>query len=59
VAFIIILQNILESVHVSGCQVSVAYRRHNQVSDQGVGVSYCLLDAARIRAISDVQLRGN
>jgi hypothetical protein len=54
VAFIIILQSILESVHVSGCQVSVAYRWHNQVSDQGVGVSYCLLDAARIRAISDV-----
>jgi hypothetical protein len=54
VAFIIILQNILESVHVSGCQVSVAYRGHNQVSDEGVGVSYCLLDAAGIRAISDI-----
>jgi hypothetical protein len=39
---IIILQSILESVHVSGCQESVAYRWHNQVSDQGVGISYCL-----------------
>ena len=53
-AFIIILQSILESVHVAGCQESVAYRWHNQISDQGVGVSYCLLDAAGIRAISDV-----
>lgn len=54
VAFIIILQSILESVHVSGSQVSAAYRWHNQVSDQGIGVSYGLLDAARIRAISYV-----
>ena len=53
-AFIIILQNILESVHISRCQVSVAYGRYNQVSNQGIGVSYCLLDAARIRAISDI-----
>ena len=53
-AFIIVLQNILESVHVSRCQVSVAYGGHNQVSDQSVSVSYCLLDAARICAISDV-----
>jgi len=54
VAFIIILQNILESVHVSRRQVSVAYRWHNQVSDQSVSVSYGLLDAARIRAISNI-----
>jgi hypothetical protein len=54
VAFIIILKNILESVHVSGCQVSIAYRWHNQVSDQGISICYGLFDAARIRAISDV-----
>jgi len=54
VAFIVILQSILESVHVSGCQVSVTYRWHNQISDQGVSVGYCLLDAARIRAIRDI-----
>ena len=53
-AFIIVLQNILESVHVSGCEESVAYWWHNQVSDQSVSISYCLLDAARICAISDV-----
>jgi len=54
VPFIVILKSILESVHLSGSQISVANRRNNQVPDQGVGVSYCLLDAARIRAVSDV-----
>jgi hypothetical protein len=44
---------------ISGSQISVANRWNNQVSDQGVGVSYCLLDTASIRSVSDIQFRGN
>ena len=39
VAFVVLLQSILESFHVSWCQMSVAYGGHNQVSDHGIGVS--------------------
>jgi hypothetical protein len=45
--------------HISRSQVSVANWWDDQVPDQGIGVSQCLLDAASIRAVSDVQLRGN
>ena len=53
-AFVVVVESVSEPRNLLGVQVSVAYRWHNQVSDQRVGVRYCLLDAARIRTISDV-----
>jgi hypothetical protein len=42
-------------LHVSGSQVSVTNWRDNQVPNQGISVSECLLDAASICAVGDVE----
>jgi hypothetical protein len=58
-AFVEVAKKPRQRCRVSRSQVSVANWRDNQVPDQGIGVSQCLLDAASIRAVGDVQFRGN
>jgi len=59
VAFVVGAKNSRDTGYVSRLQVSVAYWRDNQVPDQGTSVCQCLLDAASIPAVGDVELRGN
>ncbi len=55
VTFIVAAKGPRGGLHVSRSQVSVANWRDYQVTNQGIGVSQCLLDAASIGAVGDVQ----
>ena len=55
VAFVVITKDPCGRRYITRSQVSIANRRDHQVSDQCIGVGQCLLDAAPISAVSDVE----
>jgi len=58
-AFVVIVKSVRKSRHISRPQVTAACASNKKVSDQGIGLCYCLLDTASFGTAGDVQLRGS
>lgn len=59
IAFVVVAKNSRSRRHVSRPQVSIADWRDNQISNQGISISQCLLDAASICSVGDVEFRSD